>query len=229
MEDIKIIFEKMLKEHEASIVQKNQEMFYKQEQLILALIYGNNSLTNQCLDNLNKDINDLKENLEFSQNEYDDKFKNIGDKIQKLKGKINLIKEELHVIQTTKPSWTIETDAKLIDLEERSRRNNVRFERIKEHENESWEDCENKIYDLLENKLEMDIENVVIERVHRTGKKNKNRSRPIVAQFSFYKDKMNILKNCKKLKNTRFSIFEDFSREKAAIRKEKWQEFLANR
>ena len=50
-----------------------------------------------------------------------------------------------------------------------------------------------------------------------------------VAQFSFYKDKMNILKNCKKLKNTRFSIFEDFSRETAAIRKEKWQEVLANR
>ena len=147
----------------------------------------------------------------------------MGDKIQKLEEKINLMKEELHVIQTTKPSWAIETDAKLIDLEDRSRRNNLRFE------NESWEDCENKIYDLLENKLEMDIENVVIERAHRTGKKNKNRSRPIVAQFSFYKDKMNILKNCKKLKNTRFSIFEDFSRETAAIRKEKWQEFLANR
>ena len=30
MEDIKVIFEKkMLKEHEGSIVQKNQEMFYK--------------------------------------------------------------------------------------------------------------------------------------------------------------------------------------------------------
>ena len=200
MEDIKVIFEKMLKEHEASIVQKNQEMFHKQEQSILALISGNNSLTNQRLDNLSKDINDLKESLEFSQNEYDDKFKNMGDKIQKLEEKINLMKEELHVIQTTKPSWAIETDAKLIDLEDRSRRNNLRFEEIKEHENESWEDCENKIYDLLENKLEMDIENVVIERAHRTGKKNKNRSRPIVAQFSFYKDKMNILKNCKKLK-----------------------------
>ena len=110
----------------------------------------------------------------------------------------------------------------MIDLKDRSRQNNLRFERIKEHENESWEDCKNKIYDLLENKLEMDIENVVIERAHRTGKKNKNRSRPIVAQFSFYKDKMNILKNCKKLKNTRFSIFEDFCRETAAIHKEKW-------
>ena len=81
-EDIRVIFEKMLKEHEASIVQKNQEMFHKQEQSILALISGNNSLTNQRLDNLSKDINDLKESLEFSQNEYDDKFKNMGDKIQ---------------------------------------------------------------------------------------------------------------------------------------------------
>ena len=75
----------------------------------------------------------------------------------------------------------------------------------------------------------MGIENVVIERAHRTGKKNKNRSRAIVAQFSFYKDKTNILKNCKKLKNTRFSIFEDFSRETAAIHKEKWQEVLASK
>ena len=79
------------------------------------------------------------------------------------------MKEELHVIQTIKPWWTIETDAKLLDLEDCSRRNNLRFEWIKEYENESWEDCENKIYDLLENKLEMDIENVVIERAYRTG------------------------------------------------------------
>ena len=50
---------------------------------------------------------------------------------------------------------------------------------------------------------------------------DKNRSRHIVTQFLLYKDKRNLLKNCKKLKNTRFSIFEDFSRETVAIRKEK--------
>ena len=138
MEDIELIFENMLKEHDASIFQKNQEMFHKQEQSSLALISGNNSLTNQRLETLSKDINDLKESLEFSQNEYDDKFKNMGDKIQKLEEKINLMKEELHVIQTTKPSWVIKTDAKLIDLENHSRQNNLRFEGIKEHENESW-------------------------------------------------------------------------------------------
>ena len=90
----------MLREHEASVVQ---------------LIYGNNSLTNQRLDSLSKDINDLKESLEFSQNEYDDKFKNISEKVQKLEEEINLMKEELHVIQTTKLSWVMETDAKLVD------------------------------------------------------------------------------------------------------------------
>ena len=42
-----------------------------------------------------------------------------------------------------------------------SRQNNLRFEGIKEHENESWEDCKTKTYNLLENRLEMDIENVV--------------------------------------------------------------------
>ena len=42
MEDIKVISEKMLKENEASIVQKNQEMVHKQEHSILALISGNN-------------------------------------------------------------------------------------------------------------------------------------------------------------------------------------------
>ena len=136
------------------------------------------------------------------------------------------MKEELHVIQTTKPPWTIETEAKLVDLKDCCSRNNLRFEGIKEHENKSWEYCENKIYDLLENKLEMDIENIVIERAHRTGKKNKNRSRPIVAHFSFYKDKMNILKNCTTLKNTKFPIFEDFSRETAAVARKNGKKFL---
>ena len=54
--------------------------------------------------------------------------------------------------------FPVADDEKLVDLEYCSRQNNLRFEGIKEHENESWEDCKNKIYDLLENKLEMDIE-----------------------------------------------------------------------
>ena len=71
----------------------------------------------------------------------------------------------------------------------------------------------------MENKLEMGIENVVIEPAHRTGKRNKNGSCPIVAQFSFYKGKMNILKNCKKLKNSRFSLRISQERQLPSARK----------
>ena len=77
----------------------------------------------------------------------------------------------------------VETDAKLVHLQDRSRRNNVRFEGIKEHEKGSWDDRENKIYDLLKSRLELNIENVVIERAHQNGNKNKNSSGPIVAHF----------------------------------------------
>ena len=70
----------------------------------------------------------------------------------------------------------------------------------------------------------MDIENFAIQRAYQTGKKNKNRLRPTVAQFLSYKDKINILKNFKKLKNTRFSIYDNVSKETVAICKEKRQE-----
>ena len=60
MEDIEVIFQKFLKEHVASIVQKNQKMFYKHEQSIQALKSGNNPLTNHLLDSLTKYINNPK-------------------------------------------------------------------------------------------------------------------------------------------------------------------------
>ena len=110
------------------------------------------------------------------------------------------------------------------------RQNKLRFEGIKEHQNESWEDCENKIYDFMIRKQTWNGQwkrfHRFIEQEHQTRKKYKNRPRLKVAQVSFFKDKINILKNCKKLKNTRFFILEDFSRQKAAISKEKWQEVL---
>ena len=82
-------------------------MFYKQERSILALIFGNNSLMKQRIISLSKDINDLKESLEFSQNECDDKFMNMDHKVQKLE-EINRMKQEvLVIIQATKPLWVI--------------------------------------------------------------------------------------------------------------------------
>ena len=70
--------------------------------------------------------------------------------------------------------------------------------------------------------LKWTLKTFATEQARRTMKKKKI-SLPTVAQFSFSKDETNILQNCKKLKNkqTKVSIFENFSGETAAIHKEK--------
>lgn len=120
------------------------------------------------------------------------------------------MKQELHVIQKTKPSWAIKSETKLVDLEDHPRQNNVRPKGIKEREKDSWQDCENKIYNLLKKWTLNGQSASCLERAHQIGKKKKNRWLPIVAAFSFCEDKVNILKDYEKLKNTTFSIFEDF-------------------
>ena len=67
-----------------------------------------------------------------------------------------------------------------------------------------------------------------IERAHRVGERKAGQERHIVSQFNSYKLKLDILRNCKKLKGTNISVFEDFSKETASIKKEKWKEVLKN-
>ena len=75
----------------------------------------------------------------------------------------------------------------------------------------------------------METSNIATERRIVLEKKLKDKERAIVVQFSFYKDKINIPRSCKKFKGTKISIFKDFFQETMEIRKEKWNEVLANR
>ena len=70
---------------------------------------------------------------------------------------------------------------KLVELENRSRRNNIRTERIKEHNQESWEECERRVHSMLKERL--DIENMEIERAHRAEKKSRNKLRTTVCKL----------------------------------------------
>ena len=58
---------------------------------------------------------------------------------------------------------------KLRDLEDRSRRDNLRFDEVKEYENKSWNDTEEILKDFLFEHL--GLRNIKIERAHRTGEK----------------------------------------------------------
>ena len=171
----------------------------------------------------------MTKSLEFTQEETEGKFNKLNEKITTMERNLFSLKKDIEVIQTTKPSWAIEIENKLVDLEDRSRRNNLRINGIKEGKNETWEECEERVNCFLEEKLDMDTREIWIERAQREYKKKRGQERQIVVQFNSYKNNLDILRNCKKLKGTNFSIFEDFSKETASIRKEKWKEVLKNR
>ena len=171
----------------------------------------------------------MTKSLEFAQEETEGKFNKLNEKITTLERNLFSLKKDIEVIQTTKPSWATEIENKLVDLEDRSRRNNLRINGIKEGKNETWEEFEQWVNCFLEEKLDMGTSEIWIERAHRVGEKKRGQERQIVVQFNSYKKKLDILRNCKKLKGTNFSIFEDFSKETASIRKEKWKEVLKNR
>ena len=87
-----------------------------------------------------------------------------------------------------------ELHAKLNDLEDRSRRNNLKFEGVAEGPNENWEQSTEKILKIISDKLQIS-EPVEIERAHRIGKPSADRSRPIIARFLRHQDREKILKN----------------------------------
>ena len=62
-----------------------------------------------------------------------------------------------------------EVEKKLTDLEDRSRRNNLRIDGVAEENGETWDDCERKVKEIIMDKLELEND-IIIERAHRTKK-----------------------------------------------------------
>ena len=102
-----------------------------------------------------------------------------------------------------------------IKLETHSRRNNLIFFRIPEEVNETSAKTESLLYSFLGDELKLkedDIDGISRESAHRLGKRNLNgeKPRPIIAKFSFYKNKEFILSNVLILAGTVFGISQDF-------------------
>ena len=121
-----------------------------------------------------------------------------------------------------------EVSKKLIELKDRSRRNNLRFDGLTEDPNETWDDCERKVQDVLLNKLNIEG-NIEIDRCHRFGKRRGSCPCPIVCRFLRFKDKQKFFQNAKKLKDTGIFIYEDFCSDTMELRKSLWEKVLEYR
>ena len=179
------------------------------------------------------EVNELKKSLEFTQND-------LEERVNNLEGNMCKVKEDLKEIYEYQidPDYVNDSLAdirnKLSELEDRSRRNNIRIDGIAEEPGETWEECERKVHRLLSK--ELDIKDVVIERAHRVkaySHENKNskklRSRTTVCKLFSFVDKARILKNSHRLKEATYYVNEDFSKETLAYRKELWEKVKALR
>ena len=175
-----------------------KEEFAKQEKNISNLINGNFEITmkeirksQDEIKDLRKEITEFKESLEFTENE-------LHGKIKKLEEKHESIKKTVDEIYNSQVDSDFVYD-KLIDLEDRSRRNNLRIYGISESKYETWEKCEEKVDEVFREKLGLD--NIQIERAHRVkrGKNDKStKPRTIVCNLLSFKENKLVMKKCKK-------------------------------
>ena len=194
-----------------------KEELEDQQEKITDIIKSQLTITNERLDKISKDVVDITESIEFTQ----DEVKNIKEDISQVQSDIRQIEDDM-----LDPDYVME---KLIELEDRSRRNNLRIDGISEAPNETWDMCEDKVKDLIKSKLEIN-EDIEIDRCHRMGKVKDNRKpRSIVCRFLRFKDKHKILSNAKKLKRTGIFIYEDYCKETMDLRKSLWEEVLQHR
>ena len=90
--------------------------------------------------NIKSEMNELKKSIEFTEEVLEEKVQNMHRKVSSLDEKV----EEIYDYQIDPD----EVEKKLTDLEDRSRRNNLRINGVAEENGEmSWDDCERKVKD----------------------------------------------------------------------------------
>ncbi|XP_049527737.1 uncharacterized protein LOC119462805 [Dermacentor silvarum] len=107
------------------------------------------------------------------------------------------------------------------DLDNRSRRNNLIIRGMQEGTQENDAALVKKVTEEVFRDI-LKVQVTSIERIHRLGKKTPGRNRPIIFRLADFREKVKILSNCTKLKDTEISISEDYSRRVVEIRKRLW-------
>ena len=161
-------------------------------------------------------IYELRRSLEFTQNEFQE------TKNELLSSKSHITKlQELNHEQSTEIS---ELKKQVSDIEDHSRRVNIRIDGIKETPKETWEQTHVKVKKLLSDTLQ--LPDVKIDHAHRVANpksNNANSSKPrtIIARLEKFADRQLVLRNKTRLRNSDIYVNDDVSEYTNKIRKEK--------
>ena len=154
-----------------------------------------------------KETGDLKNSLEFSQKDIDD-LKPSLLKLQELDSAIEEIQNDLD-----------HQEEQMEYLDNQSRRNNVRVDGIPEEDNETWQETEANVKQVLKDELNL-ASAPDTERAHRVGKSSPrpasvqnsaSRPRTIVCRLRDWKERETILKCARRIKPYNIFVKEDLS------------------
>ena len=170
----------------------------------------------------NKLIYELKQSLEFTQRE-----------LQDVKADVTRLKTENVELKrnTDRDTSTIERLQKHVaGLEDYSRRKNIRVEGIQENPKENWQQTQEKVQKMINEKLQLtDIKVEYAHRISSHQEPNTNNPRTIIARLQHDIDRNLALRSSWRLKGTQTYINEDLSELTMQKRKEKIQELKTAR
>lgn len=194
-----------------------------QKNTIMSFFSQSFSLINDRMDKIIKEVGELRHGQQFVSDVFDRKCSEINDHVDSLKEHVKNVK----LLQGKHQEDIVGLKNKAVDLEDRSRRNNIRIDGITESENESWEDTGKKVEDVIRNKLKIK-DPIEIERAHRVGGK-RGRPRTILCKLLRYNDKEKIKANVKHLTGSNIYVNDDFSYETTHLRKELFEQAKTHR
>jgi len=172
-----------------------------------------------------KSTNELQDSAQFLSREYDSMTSRISDNKNVLSDHnkdIRMLSKENEELKTSLEEIRDlhkQLKDQLIDTKRREMRDNLIFHNIEEKRQRDkygkvFEDTEAVLNEFIESRLE--LENIKFERVHRMPTNydpKRTDPRPIVAKFSYFKDREAVRRSGYKLKGTLFGINEQFPEE----------------
>ncbi len=155
----------------------------------------------ECMDKKVSQIEIKIKEIEQSRENDGTMLENLNKKQKEIELLTGRLKDHEHLMQH-----------EVTDLKCGSMRDNLLFFKIPEEKDEQ---CEKKILDFMESKLRIEnaSRDIKLHRVHRIGRYNSAKIRPIVAKFAYYPDREQVRKASKELKGTPYGISEQYPRE----------------
>ncbi|XP_065668151.1 uncharacterized protein LOC136088374 [Hydra vulgaris] len=236
IKNIEKLMKSMLEEQRKSILKETEKLLKEQESNFAKITCANMKIITERLEKIEsdlnkdkikikgmlKDISELKESIDFQEEISMKRISETNKRIDEVK---KLYNEKTLLDSNNESNFLKDIKKKLVDLENRSRRNNLRIDGVKELPDESWEDSTKIVKKIFSEKLQINKE-IIIERAHRSGSIKSGKERSIVLKLLNFNDKKLILLNSKKLRGTGVFINEDFAKETMEKRKKLWDEVI---